>query len=369
MHVPLLDLSFQYEPIRDQIIQEFSTIFDEKRFILGPKVDQLESDIAKYASTKHAIGVSSGSDALIAALMGLDIGQGDEVITTAFTFFATAGAIYRVGATPVFVDILPDTFNIDPSKIEAAITDKTKCIMPVHLFGQMADMDPILDIAKKHNLTVIEDSAQSIGSQYTSKDGNTYKAGSMGDIGCFSFFPSKNLGCCGDAGAMVTNNTELALKLKQLRNHGETKRYHHKYVGGNFRIDAIQAAILSIKLPLLDEQHELRRKNAALYATGFKDSIQKPFIANNCKTIYNQYTLKVKDREQLQEKLNEAGIGNAIYYPVPLHLQECFESLGYKKGDLPVTESCTETVLSLPIFGGLTDAQVQHVIDTLNKLI
>lgn len=366
MSVPLLDLSGQYEPIKDDVFNVFKDIFDSKRFILGSYVEDFEKEAAKYCDTHYALGVSSGTDALIIALMALDIKAGDEVITTPFTFFATTGSIHRVGATPVFVDINPDTFNIDPSQIEAKITDKTKAIMPVHLFGQMADMDPILEIAKKYNLHVIEDSAQSIGSKYTSKDGKTYQSGSMGTIGCYSFFPSKNLGCCGDGGLVTTNDEALYNKLKSLRNHGEVTRYHHQYVGGNFRIDALQAAILSLKLPLLDAQHEGRRNNGAYYNEKLKN-VQTPVIADNCWSIYNQYTIQTDRRNELQNYLNEHNIGNAIYYPRPMHEQECFAYLGHKSEDFPNAAKASREVLSIPIYTELDTQQKDYVIDTINR--
>jgi len=365
MNVPLLDLSPQYEPIKEEIFKTFSEIYESKRFILGPEVDQFESEAAEYCGAKHAIGVSSGSDALIIALMALGIGHGDEVITTPFTFFATVGSIVRVGATPVFVDIDPETFNIDPSKIEASITSKTKAIMPVHLFGQVADMDPILTIAKAHDIAIIEDAAQAIGASYTSDDGQTYKAGSMGTIGCFSFFPSKNLGCLGDGGMVTTQDPDLAQKLKSLRMHGETQRYHHQYVGGNFRIDAMQAAFLRLKLPLLDQQHAERIENAQVYNTQLK-GVTIPKIHKKAHSIYNQYTIQTDERDRLQAYLTDHSIGNAIYYPIPMHLQECFEFLGHKKGDFPHSENAAVSVLSIPVFGGLTKEQRATVIETIN---
>jgi len=366
MSVPLLDLSGQYEPIKDDVFNVFKDIFDSKRFILGSHVEDFEKEAAQYCDTNYALGVSSGTDALIIALMALDIKAGDEVITTPFTFFATTGSIHRVGAKPVFADIDPDTFNIDPSQIEAKITDKTKAIMPVHLFGQMADMDPILEIAKKHNLHVIEDSAQSIGSKYTSKDGKTYQAGSMGTIGCYSFFPSKNLGCCGDGGLVTTNDEALYNKLKSMRNHGEVTRYHHQYVGGNFRIDALQAAILSLKLPLLDAQHDGRRNNGAYYNENLK-GVKTPVIADNCWSIYNQYTISTDKRDELQQYLNDRNIGNAIYYPRPMHEQECFEYLGHSSEDFPNASKAAKEVLSIPIFTELTEEQLEYVTYSINS--
>lgn len=365
MNVPLLDLSHQYEPIKDQILDTFKEVYESKQFILGPKVDAFEKEAAAYCDSVYGLGVTSGSDALIIALMALDIGPGDEVITTPFTFFATVGSIVRVGATPVFVDIDPDTFNIDPQLIEAAITKKTKAIMPVHLFGQMADMDPIMVLAKKYNLSVIEDSAQSIGSEYQSDDGKLYKSGSMGTIGCYSFFPSKNLGCLGDGGMVTTQDKTLYEKLRSLRMHGETQRYHHQYVGGNFRIDALQAAFLSIKLPLLDAQHEERKENAIRYNNELK-TVKTPTIHPKARSIYNQYSLLVPNRAEFQKHLNDHSIGNAIYYPVPMHLQACFAFLGHKEGQFPITERISNSILSIPVFGGLTQEQVSYVIKTIN---
>ncbi len=360
--IPLLDLTPQYEPIREQVLKTFEAVFDSKQFINGPKVDEFELELAAYCEVAHSIGVTSGSDALIVALMALDIKPGDEIITTPFTFFATAGAITRVGAVPVFVDINPDTFNIDPALIESKITSKTKAIIPVHLFGQMAEMDPIMAIAAKHHLAVIEDAAQSIGATYKGK-----KAGSIGTIGCLSFFPSKNLGCCGDGGAMTTQDDVLAKKIKSLRNHGEVTRYHHQYIGGNFRIDALQAAILSIKLPLLETQHQKRIQNAHFYTQHLTSSaIQRPVIHPDCGSIYNQYTLRIKNRAQFQAYLTEKGIGSAIYYPRPMHIQECFAYLGYKEGDFPESERAAAEVLSIPIYDGLTQTQLERVCEVIN---
>ena len=364
--VPLLDLNAQYEPMKESILKKMEEVFDSKCFINGPEVKQLEEKVAPYCDSSYAVGVSSGSDALIIALMALNIGAGDEVITSPFTFFATAGSIARVGATPVFCDINPDTFNIDTDKIEALITENTKAIMPVHLFGQCADMDAILRIAKQHDLQVIEDAAQAIGSEYTFKNGSTQKAGSMGTIGCFSFFPSKNLGACGDGGIVTTQDKALYEKLSSLRMHGETQRYHHKYVGGNFRLDAMQAAILNIKLDYLDGQHEGRIQNASFYNSHLEARFNKPVISEQCKSIYNQYTIKTSERDALQAHLNKHNIGNNIYYPIPLHLQECFAYLGYKQGDFPESEKAAQTVLSLPIYSELSQQQLQHVVDTLN---
>ncbi|MBT5856608.1 DegT/DnrJ/EryC1/StrS family aminotransferase [bacterium] len=363
--VPLLDLQAQYEPIKEDVKKAILDVFDSKQFIQGPKVIELEKAVAEYANVPSAIGVSSGTDALVVALMTMGIGQGDEVITTPFTFFATVGSIVRVGATPVFVDIDRETYNIDPALIEAKITDKTKAIMPVHIFGQMADMDPIMAIAKKHDLLVIEDAAQAIGSSYTSEDGTTYRAGAMGDVGCFSFFPSKNLGCCGDGGMVVTKNVELGERIRLFRTHGAQKKYYHDFVGGNFRLDPMQAAVLLVKLPFLESQHAGRRKNAAIYNEQLTGA-SVPSIHEKCDTIYNQYTVRSTDRDALQERLTTAKVGNAIYYPVPLHLQNCFSELGYKEGDCPEAESAANEVLSIPVFTELSKEQLEYVVDVIN---
>lgn len=366
-NVPLLDLNRQYDPIKDEIKNILLDVFEQKRFINGPEVTELEKQIVSYTGANYAIGVSSGSDALIVSLMALDIGYEDEVITTPFSFFATAGSISRVGAIPVFCDINPDTFNIDPDQIESKITSKTKAIMPVHLFGQCADMEAIQAIAKKHNLAIIEDAAQALGSQYIFSDGKTQKAGTLGTVGCFSFFPSKNLGACGDAGIVTTNDEALYEKIKCLRMHGETQRYHHKFVGGNFRLDTIQAAVLVIKLKHLEEQHQGRQANAAYYNKNLSATIQKPVIHPKSPSIYNQYTLKTERRDEFKEFLTANTIGNNIYYPIPLHLQECFEYLKYQKGDFPEAEKAAKTVISLPIFSELTSDELDYVCQHVNQ--
>lgn len=367
-NVPLLDLQAQYEPIKDDVLAAITEVFESKRFIGGPKIEELESAIKDYSGTETAIGVSSGTDALVVALMALEIGQGDEVITTPFTFFATVGSIVRVGATPVFVDIDPETYNIDPSQIEAKITDKTKAIIPVHLFGQMADMDPIVAIAKQHGLFIIEDAAQSIGSTYRSDDGKAYKAGALGDVGTFSFFPSKNLGCAGDGGMVVSNTPELGEKVRLFRNHGAAQKYYHDFVGGNFRLDPIQAAVLSVKLPHLEAQHQARRKNAEFYNSKLKDVVGIPTIHDKCDTIYNQYTIRSERRDEIAAALSAANIGNAIYYPVPLHLQNCFAELGYNEGNLPHSELAAKQVLSIPIYSELNQEQQDYVVSAINSI-
>ncbi len=363
--VPLLDLQAQYEPIKTDVLKAITDVFDSKQFIQGPKVIELESMINEYCGTKHAIGVSSGTDALIVSLMAMGIGHGDEVITSPFTFFATGGSIHRVGATPVFVDIDPETYNMDVSQIESKITSKTKAIMPVHLFGQCADMKSIMDIANAHNLYVIEDAAQAIGAKQTI-DGIEKSAGSMGSVGCFSFFPSKNLGCCGDGGIVTTNDDELGEKIRLFRMHGAKEKYFHDYVGGNFRLDPLQAAVLCVKLPHLNRQHDGRRNNASYYNQHLK-TVKTPKEANGNYMIYNQYTIRTSKRDQLMAHLNSANIGNAIYYPLPLHLQKCFAHLGYKEGDLPEAESAGKEVVSIPVYSELTEAHLKYVIEKINS--
>jgi len=374
VHVPLLDLKIQYKAIKSEIQKSLEEVLESQEFIMGPHVDKLETAIADYSRARYAIGVSSGTDALLAALMSLDIRPGDEVITTPFTFFSTAGTIARLNARPVFVDIEPVTFNMVPSQIERVITRKTRAIIPIHLFGQCADMDPILEIARKRNLRVVEDAAQSIGAEYKGR-----RAGSMGDMGIFSFFPSKNLGGFGDGGMVVTNDEALFEKVKLLRAHGMHPKYYHKIVGGNFRLDALQAAVLSVKLKYLDGWSQGRRMNAAYYDRKFRVSglierglIQIPeavYKENGDRNyhIYNQYTLRVKDRDRLQAHLKQNLIGSEIYYPVALHLQECFQDLGYKAGAFPVSGEAAKSVLSIPIYPELTDAQKDYVVGMIEE--
>jgi dTDP-4-amino-4,6-dideoxygalactose transaminase len=314
-------------------------------------VAELEQKVAELSGCRFAVGVSSGTDALLCSLMALGLAPGDEIITTPFTFFATAGSIVRAGGTPVFVDIDPRTYNLDPKLIEKAVTSRTRGILPVHLYGQMCDMDAILQIARKHGIFVVEDAAQSIAATYRGR-----KAGSMGTCGCFSFFPSKNLGGAGDGGMIVTNDEGLQEKLSRLRSHGAKPKYYHQMVGGNFRLDPIQAAVLLVKLPHLEEWSEARRRNAAYYDHRFRStSIGTPYIGPDCRSIYNQYVIQVDNRKEVMSHLKTAGIGTEIYYPVALHLQECFASLGYRRGDLPHAEAAAETVMALPIYPELTD--------------
>ena len=368
MQVPLLDLRAQYAPLKPAIMSAIDEICDSQRFILGPKVEAFEQEMAEYCRTLGAVGVSSGSDALIIALMAEGIGHGDEVITSPFTFFATVGAIVRVGATPVFADIDPETFNIDPAAAASKITPRTKAIIPVHLFGQAADMDPIMDLARKHGLVVIEDACQAIGAEYKGR-----RVGSIGTYGAFSFFPSKNLGCFGDGGAVSCNDPDRIKKLKIFRNHGQSSTYFHEYVGGNFRIDALQAAILSIKLKQLDSWSEARQRNAADYrqrfaATGLTAMVKLPQeAAYPVRHIYNQFCIRVPNgkRDALKQYLAEHEVGCAIYYPLSLHLQPCFKALGGKEGDYPVSEKITGEIMALPIYGETTAEQRQYVVDTI----
>ena len=372
MKVPLLDLKAQYAGMKEEILVAVEEICDSQYFILGPKVEKFEQEIADYCGTEFAVGVSSGSDALLIALMVEGIGAGDEVITTPFTFFATAGAIARVGATPVFVDIEPDTFNIDPNQIEAKVTSKTKAIMPVHLYGQCAEMDKIMEIARKHKLIVVEDGAQAIGSEHEGE-----RAGSIGDYGCFSFFPSKNLGAFGDGGVVTTNDKEKYELLKIFRNHGSNPKYYHKYIGGNFRLDALQAAILSIKLKELDSWSAGRQRNAADYRTIFAaskiaDKIQLPVKASHStRHIYNQFCILVPEgtRDGLKQALLDAGVGVDVYYPVPLHMQECFTDLGHKEGDFPVSESVSTRIIALPIYPEATHEQREYVVSVIEEFL
>jgi len=362
MEVPLLDLKGQYATIREKVMAAVAEVLESQQCIGGPKVAELEKQVAAVSDCKYAVGVSSGTDAILNCLMSMEIGPGDEVITTPFTFFATVGCIARVGARPVLIDIDPRTYNIDPDLIEAAVTKHTRAIMPVHLYGQMADMDPIMGVARRHKLAVIEDAAQSITSTYKGR-----KAGSIGTAGCFSFFPSKNLGGIGDGGMVVTNDETLFKRLMMMRNHGSEPKYYHKYVGGNFRLDPVQAAALLVKLPHLDDWSEARRRNAAYYNKRFTGTaVQTPWISPDCKTIYNQYCIRVPRRDELVAHLKANKIGCEIYYPVPAHLQECFAYLGYKRGDFPESERAAGEILALPIYPELTrpmqDAVVEEIL-------
>ncbi len=361
MEVPLLDLKAQYATIKDEVLAAVSEVLESQRCVGGPKVAELEEKIAAISDCKFAVGASSGTDAILNSLMSLDIGAGDEVITTPFTFFATVGCISRTGAKPAFVDIDARTFNINPELIESAVTEKTKAIMPVHLYGQMADMDPIMEIANKHDLAVIEDAAQSITSTYKGR-----KAGSIGRAGCFSFFPSKNLGGIGDGGMIVTNDEQLYQRLFIMRNHGSKPKYYHRHIGGNFRLDPIQAAALLVKLPYLDQWSEARRRNAVYYDKKFSGTVvQTPYISPDCISIFNQYVIRVPRRDELMAHLRDNNVGCEVYYPIPAHLQECFSYLGYKEGDLPEAEQAAKEVLAIPIYSELTDEMKDYVTDTI----
>jgi dTDP-4-amino-4,6-dideoxygalactose transaminase len=365
MEVPLLDLKAQYATIKDEVLAAVSEVLESQRCIGGPKVTELEEKIAAISDCRFAVGASSGTDAILNCLMSLDIGAGDEVITTPFTFFATVGCIVRTGAKPVFVDIDVKTFNINPELIESAVTEKTKAIMPVHLFGQMADMDPIMEIANKHDLAVIEDAAQSITSTYKGR-----KAGSIGTAGCFSFFPSKNLGGIGDGGMVVTNDEQLYERILIMRNHGSKPKYYHKYIGGNFRLDPIQAAALLVKLPHLDEWSEARRRNAAYYDKKFSGTVvQTPYISADCVSIFNQYVIRIPRRDEVMTHLRDNKIGCEVYYPVPAHLQECFSYLGYKEGDFTESEKAAKEVLALPVYPELADKQIEYVANYIKEYL
>jgi dTDP-4-amino-4,6-dideoxygalactose transaminase len=409
MEIPLVDLKAQYAEIAEEVQRAVDAVFEGQRFILGPNVKKLEEEIAAYCDVKYGIGVSSGTDALLVALMALDIGRGDGVITTPFSFFATAGVIARLGAKPVFVDIDPDTYNVDPEKLrelleggydvdqetgkplEGKMGNRIQAVIPVHLYGQCADMDPIMEIAQRARVEIVEDAAQAIGAIYyskrpeakaqvlenrpgTSDDGprTACKAGSVGRLGCLSFFPTKNLGGFGDAGMVVTDDEPLAEKVRVLRVHGSEPKYHHHLIGGNFRLDELQAAILSVKFLHLERWTEARRGNAQRYdrlfaETGLTEHIQLPVIKGGNRHIFNQYVIRVPHRDRLREFLRAKGVGTEVYYPIPLHLQKCFEYLGYKKGDLPESERATEETLALPIYPELSPQQQEYVVEQIKN--
>jgi dTDP-4-amino-4,6-dideoxygalactose transaminase len=363
--VPLLDLQAQYRPIRDELLAAIIRVCDSQRFILGPEVEALERELAAHLDVAHAITVSSGTDALLATMMALGVGAGDEVVTSPYSFFATAGCITRLGATPRLVDIDPTTFNIDPASVRAALSPRTKAIIPVYLFGLCADMDPLLATAAEARIPVIEDACQAIGATYRGQ-----QAGSMGKAGCFSFFPSKNLGAFGDAGLITTNDSDLARELTLLRNHGAEHRYLHRRVGGNFRLDALQAAVLRVKLPHLERWTAMRQANAARYRQLFADAMPDgqvvlPVEPPNRRHIYNQYVIRVPRRDAVRAYLSDHGIGTEIYYPVPFHLQECFAALGHRRGDFPQAEAAADSTLALPIYGELTSAQQDAVVGAI----
>jgi dTDP-4-amino-4,6-dideoxygalactose transaminase len=366
VEVPLLDLKPQYHALRQEIDAAIVRVMESQHFILGPEVAGLEEEVARFTGVAHAVGMSSGTDALLAALMCLEVGRGDEVITTPYSFFATAGVIARLGAIPVFVDIDPGTFNIDPASVEQALSPRTRAIIPVHLYGRIADMDAIMDIARPRDIAVIEDAAQAIGAF----DGEARRAGSIGHMGCFSFFPSKNLGGIGDGGMTVTQDAATGARLRQMRMHGMEPRYYHAFVGGNFRLDAIQAAVLRVKLRHLDDWTQGRRRNAAAYRdlfeqAGLTDTVTLP--TDEAGHIYNQFVIRAPRRDELQSYLREHRIGTEIYYPLPLHMQECFRDLGYEAGSMPHSEAAARETLALPIFPELRRDQLEYVVETVEQ--
>ena len=382
MKVPLLDLKPQYQALKADIDAAIARVCESQYFILGPAIKEFEGAVAAYSQTPHGIGVSSGTDALLLALMGLGIGQGDEVITSSYTFFATGGTIARSGARPIFLDIDPATFNLSPALVRGfleqqcerreggvfnrATGGRIRALMPVHLYGQLADMRALGAIAREYGLKVIEDAAQAIGAA----DEHGQRACSFGDVGCLSFFPTKNLGAFGDAGACVTHDAELAKHMAILRVHGMEPKYYHAFIGGNFRIDEIQAAVLNVKLKALDSWTEGRQRNAAFYdaafaAAGLGDKVTTPYAVPGYRHIYNQYVVRVQQRDALRKHLADAGIGSEVYYPVPLHQQKCFEYLGYQTGELPESEKAAAETVALPIFPELEQAQLQYVVDSI----
>jgi dTDP-4-amino-4,6-dideoxygalactose transaminase len=361
MKVPMLDLSEQYQGLRSEVLEVLDQVMSSTRFILGDNVKKLEQDIAEFSNVAHGIGCANGSDAIHIALQALGIGPGDEVITTAFTFFATGGAIVRAGATPVYVDIDPVTFNIDPVKVEEAITEKTKAIIPVHLYGQMADMESLAKIAAKHNLVIVEDAAQAIGAKQNGKS-----VGELGSAATYSFFPTKNLGAYGDGGMIVTNDDDTAEKCRVIRVHGSKPKYYHHVLGYNSRLDELQAAVLNVKFPHLEKWGELRREKAAIYTNLLNeklgDLVVTPVEVEGNYHVFHQYTIRVENRDELQKYLNEQGVSTMIYYPLPLHMQPVFKDLGYKEGDLPLAEKAANEALSLPMFPELKLEQQEYVV-------
>jgi len=382
MKVPLLDLKAQYAAIKAEVDASVAEVMESQQFILGPQVQKCEQAIAQYSGCACGVGVTSGTDALLICLMAEGIGPGDEVITSPYTFFATAGSVARVGAKPVFVDIDPASYNLDPAQIESKITPHTRAIIPVHLYGQMADMDAVMQVAEKHRLVVIEDAAQAIGAEYKGR-----RAGSIGHYGCFSFFPSKNLGAAGDGGMVVTQDARQAENLIRLRNHGSQPKYYHKVIGGNFRLDSLQAAVVLAKLPHLDNwtaarQHNADRYNRLFRAAGLEITDQSQFSPKRHSSpglilpkvvtgrhIFNQYVVRTARRDQLKTALQEKGVGTEIYYPLPLHLQECFSYLGYRPGAFPESESAAAETLALPVYPELSEQQAQYVVQCIAEFL
>jgi dTDP-4-amino-4,6-dideoxygalactose transaminase len=369
MPVPMLDLQAQYRPLRDELVDVVTRVCDSQRFIMGPEVEGMERELAGFLGVAHAVGVSSGTDALLLALMALGIGPGDEVVTSTYSFFATAGSIARAGATPVLVDIDPVTYNIDPAAATAAITPRTRAIIPVHLYGQSADLDPILEAAGRAGVPVIEDAAQAIGATYKGRT-----VGGIGRVGCFSFFPSKNLGAFGDGGLVTTQDAALAAELRRMRVHGADRQYYHQVIGGNFRLDALQAAVLRVKLPHLPAWTEGRRRNAARYAdlfieAGLTGRVTLPVETPGCYHIYNQYVVRVPNRDAVKAHLESRQVGCAIYYPVPFHQQACFAYLGHRAGDFPHAEQAAGETLALPVYGELTADQQRYVVSVIAEAL
>ncbi|MGH1362057.1 MAG: DegT/DnrJ/EryC1/StrS family aminotransferase [Calditrichia bacterium] len=366
MRVPFLDLKAQYNSINTEVHEAIQKVIDKTAFAGGPFVNAFEEEFASYCTTEYAIGCSSGTSALWLALAALGVGPGDEVITAANTFIATAEAISFAGATPVFVDIEENSFNLDASLLEQAVTSRTKAVIPVHLFGQMADMDPIMEIARRHNLFVIEDASQAHGAEYKGR-----RAGSIGDIGCFSFYPGKNLGAYGEAGGIVTNSAEWAAKMKMIRDHGQSKKYHHEIIGWNGRMDGIQGAILSVKLRHLETWTNGRRANAGLYQKYLADTegVLLPKEADQARHVYHIYAIRTSNRDELMKKLSEKEIYCGIHYPIPLHLQTAYSDMGHKRGDFPVTEACADSYISLPMFAELTEEQIAFTAATIKQLM
>ncbi|KYK37948.1 MAG: transcriptional regulator [Theionarchaea archaeon DG-70] len=362
MKVPFIDLSRHHKPLRNELLRTFENVLDSNQFILGDAVKQFETELVAYTGARYAIGVSNCTHALLLSLKACGIGSGDEVITTPFSFIATAEVIALLGATPVFCDIDPKTFNIDTDKIAGAISSKTKALMPVHLYGQAADMDKIMHIAREKNLKVIEDMAQAIGAKYRGK-----MIGTFGDTACISFFPTKNLSALGDAGLILTNNSELEQTIRILRVHGASKKYYHDSIGFNDRLDAVQAAFLHVKLKYLDTWNERRRQIAKKYDDGLRDVVMIPYIEPHNESIYHQYTIRTSRRDDLRDSLSNKGIGTAIHYPLPLHLQNAFQYLNYSKGSFPESEKAAEEVLCLPIYQDLTDEEVEYIIDAIKQ--
>ncbi len=363
MKVPFLDLKAQYVSVKSELHEAIDRVLESQKYVLGPEVEALETEIAEFCGAKHGVGVSNGSDALLAALMALDLKPDDEVIVPPFTFFATAASVLRAGAKPVFADISPDTFNIDPQAVKKAVTPKTKAVIPVHLYGQCADMDPLLKIARENNLAVIEDAAQAIGALYKDQP-----ACSMGTTATLSFYPTKNLSAVGEAGMVLTSDDKMAETLRVIRLQGQVSSYEHARLGANLRMDGIQAAALRIKFKRLKEWNTRRQENAARYDQALADSpIQSPIVRDDCRHVYHQYTVRTPKRDELKAFLQKADIASSVFYPIPLHLQPCFQYLGHQKGDFPVAEKASQEVLSLPIFPEMTREQQDYVIETIRK--